>query len=137
MFSDRPPPTEILDKDILKRPHGRSASVQPPSAPTDSPAAQAAKKASQSPQLSRIDKELLEKKKQADAAETEKKKAEDEKVLKARVENCALAKQAKATFDSGVRVSRTNEKGEREVMDEAARAAEVKRIQSVMDADCR
>lgn len=137
VFSDRPPPSEILDKDILKRPGGRSVSAQVPSAPTASSAAPAAKKTSDSLQLSGVDKELLEKKKQAEDAEVAKKKAEEEKVLKARVENCARAKQAKATFDSGVRVARTNEKGEREVMDEAARATEMKRIQSIVDADCR
>lgn len=89
------------------------------------------------PQLSGVDKDLLEKKKQAEDAEAAKKKAEEEKALKARVENCARAKQAKATFDSGVRVARQNDKGEREVMDEAARATETKRIQTIIDADCR
>lgn len=137
VFSDRPPPSDILDKNILKRPGGRSASVQPPSAPTEPSPGLTIKKTSDSPQLSSVDKELLEKKKQAEDAEAAKKKAEEEKVLKARVENCARAKQAKATFDSGVRVARTNEKGEREVMDEAARASEMKRIESVVDSDCR
>lgn len=137
MFSDRPPPSEILDKDILKRPHGRPASAQTPSVPADALSAPAAQKTSAPPLLSGTDKELLEKKKKEDDVEVAKKKAADDHLLKARVENCARAKQAKTTLDSGVRVSRTNEKGEREVMDEAARAAEVKRIQSVMDADCR
>ena len=57
--------------------------------------------------------------------------------VKAKIENCARAKQARTTFDSGVRVARTNAAGEREVMDDAARAAEVKRIQAVIDSDCK
>ena len=40
-------------------------------------------------------------------------------------------------MDSGVRVSlSTNAKGEREVLDDAGRAAENKRIQLAIDASC-
>ena len=137
VFSDRPPPSEILDKDILKRPSARTATNQSPSATQDPNRAPAVKKTIDSPQLSGVDKELLAKKKQADDAEAAKKKAEEEKLLKARVENCARAKQAKATFDSGISLSRINEKGGREIMDEAARASEVKRIQGIVESDCQ
>lgn len=137
VFSDRPPSSEILDKNILKRPGGRTTSTQPASTPMDPGSTAMAKKAIDTPQLSGVDKELQEKKKQAEELEAAKKKLEDEKLLKARVENCTRAKQAKATFDSGVRVSHTNEKGEREVMNDAARTAEIKRIQSIVDADCQ
>jgi hypothetical protein len=40
-------------------------------------------------------------------------------------------------MDSGARLARTNAKGEREIMDDAARATESQRIQSVIDADCK
>ena len=83
-----------------------------------------------------MDKELEAKKKQAADAEAAKKKTEEEKITKAKIENCARAKQAKATMDSGVRIGRVNVAGEREVMDDVARAAEVKRIQAVMATDC-
>ncbi|WP_210546420.1 DUF4124 domain-containing protein [Rhodoferax sp. PAMC 29310] len=135
IFSDRPPPSDILDKDIVRRPHGRS--VQQPAAPAESVQVLPAKQSANTPQLSGVDKDLLEKKKQAEDAEAAKKKAEEEKALKARGENCARAKQAMATFDSGVRVARQNAKGEREVMDDAARANETKRIQTIIDTDCR
>ena len=36
-----------------------------------------------------------------------------------------------------MRIARTNEKGEREVLDDAARASEVKRAQSIIDSDCQ
>lgn len=137
VFSDRAPPIDVLDKNILKRPSGRStpalttntasSPALPASAPLD---------AASTPKLSGINKELLENKKKAEEAETAKRKAEEEKVLKAKIENCALAKQAKTTFDSGIRIARTNEKGEREVMDDVARAAELKRIQSIIHSDC-
>ena len=133
VFSDRAPPTDVLDKNILKRPAGRATSavatpVEPGSAPPE---------AVNAPKVSGVDKELAEKKKKAEEAEAAKRKADEEKVVKAKVENCARAKQAKSNFDSGGRIARNNDKGEREVMDDAARSTEVKRIQSVIDDDCK
>ncbi len=139
VFSDRAPPAEVLDKNILKRPNARAvaaADVATNSAAV-SPVTPAPQSVSSAPKLSGVDKELLEKKRKADEAEAVKRKAEEEKFLKAKIENCARAKQGKAGLDSGVRIARTNEKGEREIMDDAARAAELKRIQSIIDADCR
>ena len=137
VFSDRPPPSEILEKNILKRPNGSTAVIQPALAPTESSPAEVAKKPVDSPKLSGVDKELQEKKKKEEEAEAAKKKAEEEKLLKARAENCTRAKRAKAMFDSGIRVSQTNDKGEREIMDDRARAAEAKRIQGIVDSDCK
>ena len=70
-------------------------------------------------------------------AEQAKRKDEEEKFAKAKVENCTRAKEAKATYDSGTRISRTNASGEKEVLDDAARAAEVKRLLSIMETDCK
>jgi hypothetical protein len=55
----------------------------------------------------------------------------------AKADNCARAKFSKATVDSGLRLSRVNSKGEREIMDDAARAAEAKRLQEIIAADCK
>jgi hypothetical protein len=139
VFSDRAPPTDILDKNIIKRPAGR----EPSAAATDTtvsgtetnqtaPAAPLAQAKDAG-----IDKDLDAKKKQAAAAELAKRKADEERVTKAKIENCARSKQAKASFDSGVRISRTNAAGEREVMDDATRAAELNRIQAVIATDCK
>jgi hypothetical protein len=84
-----------------------------------------------------VDKELETKKKQAAEAEAAKRKAEEDRVTKARVENCARAKQSLSTFDSGLRISRTNASGEREVMDDTARALERARIQGLVESECR
>jgi len=138
VFSDRAPPADIIEKNILKRPAGRGAPAQPQPADADAAATpvQAAPIAVTKP-VGGVDKELETKKKAAAAAEEAKKKAEDEKVVKAKVENCTRAKLAKTTFDSGVRVSRTKADGEREVMDDAARSEETKRIQGIIDRDCK
>ncbi len=142
VFSDRAPPPDILEKNIIKRPGGRSVL---PVAPVVAEAADGTALAGQTTAANRtaapangagLDKELEAKKKQAADAEAAKKKAEEEKITKAKIENCARAKQAKATMDSGVRIGRVNATGEREVMDDGARAAESKRIQVVMSTDC-
>ena len=128
VFSDRPPPADIADKDILKRPGSRGALAPSAQQPPASPAAPTAQTG--------VDKSLEEKKKQTETAEAAKRKAEEERIARAKAENCARAQQAKATFDTGVRISRVNEKGEREFLDDAARAAEGERIQSIIQQNC-
>jgi hypothetical protein len=136
VFSDRAPPPDIADKSIVKRPPGRVPSPAAPAAEAgSSDAASAPALVASAPKG--IDKDLEAKKKQAADAEAAKRKADEERVTKARIENCARAKQAKVTFDSGVRISRTSPSGEREFMDDAARATELKRIQGIIDADCK
>lgn len=138
VFSDRSPPAEVPEKNILKRPNGRIAAPAAPVAADGASVVPATPNPASAP-LSKgagVDKELEAKKKQAADAEAAKKKAEEERIAKAKIENCARAKQAKDTLDSGMRIGRVNGSGEREILDEAARAAEVKRIQSVMASDC-
>ena len=137
MFSDRAPPADILEKNILKRPGMHNTSKGTTDAASPATPASAASSTASAPKLSGVDKDLADKKKKADEAQAAERKAEQEKVLKAKVENCARAKQAKATFDSGVRVSRINEKGENEVLNDAARGTEVQRIQAIISSDCQ
>ncbi len=138
VFSDRAPPTEIPDKNILKRPGNRvpmvaaSDAVAGEAAPAAVPALPLPAK-----QAGGLDKELEAKKKQAQEAEAAKRKAAEEEIAKAKIENCARAKQAKTTFESGIRVVNTNAAGERVYMDDAARAQELKRIDGVIARDCR
>jgi hypothetical protein len=129
VFSDTPPPASVSEKQILKRPGVRSpAPVDAAPAPAESlPAA---------PRLPARDEQLEARKKQAEEAEQAKKKAEDERLVKARAESCERAKRAKATMDSGIRIATTNAKGEREIMDDKARAQENQRIDEIMRADC-
>ncbi|MDP9972943.1 type IV secretory pathway VirB10-like protein [Variovorax paradoxus] len=138
VFSDQPPPTDVPEKNILRRagsPPPRGASV-PAAAEADAPDA-AAPKAAAAPKPAGVDKELEEKTRKAQAEEKAKQAAEAEKNAKAKADNCDRARQGKATFDSGIRVAKINAKGEREIMDDAARAAEQKRLQSIIESDCK
>jgi len=146
VFSDRSPPADIPAKNILKQPgptRGSSVAVPAAAAAEGAPgtavaaSAPAPQAAASAPKLSGKDKDLEDKKKQAEAAEAAKKKEADEKFAQAKAENCTRARQSKASFDSGVRIARTNEKGEKEILDDTQRAAEVRRLDSVIARDCK
>ena len=83
-----------------------------------------------------VDPRLEARKREAEAAEAAKKKAEEARIARQRAENCERARSAKATLDSGVRIATTNAKGEREIMDDKARASETQRLNEIIRTDC-
>ena len=139
VFSDRSPPPDVPEKSILKRPSSAAKPSATPAPAADDSQATAAPVpvAAASRPAGGVDKELEAKKKLAADTELAKRKAEEERITKVKVENCARAKQSKMNFDSGLRMSRTNAAGEHEVLDDTARAAELKRIQTIIDSECR
>lgn len=143
VFSDQAPPPDVPASRILKQPGVKAAPPAPVAENAASPAAPTATAAkpppagAAKPTIAGRDKDLEEKRKQAEAAEAQKRKDEEERVAKARAENCTRARQAKATLDSGIRLARVNDKGEREIMDDKNRAAEAKRLDEVITSDCK
>ena len=137
VYSDRPPPAEIPEKNILKRPGGLKAKAAEPVAatPVSRLAASAPRSAASGIRLSGKDAELEAKKKEVEAQEAAKQKAEDDKLKLAQAENCDRARKAKTGLDSGQRIQTQNDKGEREFMSDEARAAENRRLQGVLK-DC-
>ena len=135
VFSDRPPPPEIPEKNILRQ--GGKASPAPAEVRSESTEGVSKAASPASPQASGMDKELLEKKRKAEEAEAAKRKAEEEKAALVRRDNCERAQRGKANLDAGIRIFRTNAKGEREVLDDAGRAAELQRLQATMESECK
>ena len=131
-YSDLPPPAGIAESDILQRPNAGQRS-----APAAAVAASGA--ASGAPALAPkgSDPELEAKRRKAEQEVAAKKKAEDEKAAIARADNCLRAKAQVRTLESGVRITRANDKGEREFMDDSTRAAETKRAQDIVATDCK
>lgn len=131
-YSDLPPPPGIAETDILQRPNANQRLA--PAA-----AAAASSGASGAPTLAPkgSDPELEAKRRKAEQDVAAKKKAEDEKVAIAKADNCLRAKAQLRTLDSGERIARTNDKGEREIMDDTARASEAKRTRDIISADCK
>jgi hypothetical protein len=133
-YSDTPPPPGVAEKDILQRPGSSSAArMAVPAASV--PASAASGALVPAPKV--VDAELEAKRKKTEQEAADKKKAEDAKAAAAKAENCSRAKAQMRTIDSGVRLSRTNEKGEREYLDDKARAQEADRAREVMTSECK
>lgn len=130
-YSDTPPPAGTPDQDILQRPNTPQRRAA---------AAAAASTASATPGVSstaKVEPELEAKRKKAEQEDVAKKKAEEEKVAAARAENCARAKSYLRTLDDGVRIARTNDMGEREILDDKQRADETKRARETIASECK
>lgn len=136
VFSDTPPPAGTPEKNILKRPGASRAAAVVASAASSTPPVSATSATLAPTKGPGKDSELEARKKQAEDAEQARKKAEHEKLLKARAENCERSRRAKATIDSGVRISTINAKGETEFLDDKARAAEAQRIDGLIRSEC-
>ena len=137
VFSDRAPPADVPAKNIVTQPRGGAApAAAPAAAEAAAPAASAAVTAAKAPAPG-VDKALEDKKKQAEAAEAAKQKADEARQVAARADNCKRAQGAKATLDSGMRMARVNAQGEREVLDDTQRAAELKRTNQVIAESCK
>jgi hypothetical protein len=131
VVSDIPPPRDIPERDVLQKPDQvvRRAAQPAPAAPAASGAEVAAKP--------KVDPELEARRKKAEQEQTDKQKAEDEKVAAGRAENCKRARTHLSSLESGIRLSRTNDKGEREILDDKQRAEEVARTRQIIASDCR
>ncbi len=132
-YSDRPPPASVAEKDVLVRPRTNIPSPKP-LIPQD-PASVAASAAAPQPPV--VDKRLEAERKKAEDAEKEKQKAEKLKQDAQRAEECARAKAYHKDLNDGVRISRTNAKGEREILDDKGRDAEKARVREGMNSLCK
>jgi hypothetical protein len=132
VFSDQVPPPDVTPDRVLRQPGVKASAA----AAADVPAAAPAAATGSAAKTSGVDKTLEAKKKQGEAAEAAKKKEQEEKFAQARSENCDRARSSKAAFDSGVRIVRTDAKGEREVLDDKQRESEVKRLEALIARDC-
>lgn len=146
VFSDQPPPITVPEKNIVRQPGAgtpRPAMVAPQAAAAAAVAPASAASAAQPrgasgglPRPSGVDRDLEDKTRRVEDADKARQAAEAERVAKAKADNCARARQGRSTFDSGIRVARINANGEREIMDDDAREAENRRLQSIIDSEC-
>lgn len=123
-LSDRPPPTSVPAKHILKQPSGV------PQVQDAEPAAAAASSASSGP-MSVADRDADYKKRQQEKADKDAKAAEEAKQKLAKRKNCESARAYMSQLASGERIGVVGNNGERGFMNDADRArrtAETKRI---------
>ena len=84
-----------------------------------------------------LEREVQARKRQAEQEEAAKNKAEEERIASIKAQNCRNARNQIAALESGQRIARVNDKGEREVLDDKGRADEMRRAREVATSDCR
>ncbi len=129
--SDVPPPREVPDKDILQRPGARAPA--PVATSAAAPAASGPAAAASAP----VDKQIEARKRAAEQQQRDKAKADEQRLAATRADNCSRARSQLATIESGQRMARLNDKGEREVLDDKMRDDEARRAREVIASECR
>jgi Domain of unknown function (DUF4124) len=127
--SDIPPPRDIPEKDVMQRPE---VVVRKPVA-----AAVPASAASAAPAKAAVDPELEERRRRAEQDQSARAKVDEQKAAAIRKDNCQRAREQLATVESGQRIARVKADGEREILDDEARAKEARRARDVIASDCR
>ena len=132
-YSDLPPPPGIPSQDILQRSTtGRQGVAGAGPAASAATAASGARGG---------DPELEARRRKAEQDKTDKVKAEErvqaERLAVAQADNCSRAKGHMKSLDDGLRMVRTNANGEREVLDDKARADEKARAREIIASECR
>ena len=128
-FSDLPPPLSVPERDILERPtrqQQRAAAL-----------AAAAASAPTSIGQARTDPELEARRKRAADEQAAQQRQLLDRDSAVRADNCQRARAHLAALNDGLRMTRTNAQGEREVLDDKARAEEMQRARGVLASDCR
>ncbi len=128
--SDLPPPRDVVEKDILQRPDTSARKAPPPAAAASTPVPAPVAKPAADPQLEA-------RRRAADQEQQAKARADEERNAQQRADNCRRARGHLVALESGQRIARTNEKGEREILDDKGRAEEMRRAQEVIASDCR
>lgn len=134
-YSDIPPPPGTPEKDILQRPYVAKPNIVIAPVGAASAAASAPKPAASTP--GKAEQEAAARQKKDQDTEAAKQKEEERKLAAQRRDNCARAQANLRDLQSGTRLTRTNDKGERVFMDEAQIAAEVGRARNLITSECR
>lgn len=134
--SDRPPPKEVADKDILSRPATTLRRAPVATTAAASAASGAAASAPAQP-ASPLEAEVEARRRAAEQQAAAKARADDERLAAQRAENCRRARAHASALESGQRMARSNERGEREVLDDKGRADELRLAREVIASDCR
>ncbi len=132
--SDTAPPMLVPERDILARPSDqrRVDNVPKPAIATPAAAGPVARLASTD-----TDPELEARRKRAAEQLKQQQRQEQASNDAARGDNCGRAKAHQAALADGLRMARTNAQGEREVLDDKARAEEMQRARSIIASDCK
>lgn len=144
-ISDRPPPKEVPDSAIIQRPDAAPAINYSPAAVPPGNVVPVGRgrgaSAAADGDAPAVDPELEKRRRQMQAeAQKTPPPAEpkvDPQAAAQRAESCRRSQNLLAALQSGQRMARAGAQGEREVLDDKARAEEVQRAQAQIQANCR
>ena len=139
VYSDRPPPANIKSTQILRQP----AAAPAPAPQTATPGGTAAdgEKPAASPSGSSAPKSIAERdmefrKRQQERADSERKAQEEQQKVAAKAADCERSRGYLRSLEDGVRISRTDASGNREILDDAQRATEIDRTRKSIQQLC-
>ena len=142
VYSDRPPPPDIKAGSIVRQPNTQVlANPAPASGPLDDAAKPAdakgtdAKTAPNAPKTV-AEREMEFRKRQQERADSDKKAADEEAKSAAKTAECARARGYLKSLEDGIRITKTDASGNREFLDDSARAAEMDRARKIIQSTC-
>jgi hypothetical protein len=134
VFSDRPPPAGVKAEHIVRQPAAQPA---PPPVTGDADGAKAGAKGEPKAGSKTIaDRELEFRKRQQERADAERKQAEEQAQAARKAQDCERARGYLRSLEEGQRIARTDAQGNREILDDAQRAAEIQRMREVVARSC-
>jgi IS5 family transposase len=122
-FSDQPPPPTAKSQKTLDI--------------KSSPAAAKTSADSKDGEKSLAEKELESRKRRVEAEENAAKQAKDQEEAKRKKENCTQARNQLQALQSGQRIARYDEKGERVFLEDSARPKAIEEAQRSVDSWCK
>lgn len=135
VYSDRPPPANVKAEQILRQP-----SAQSMGAPSANPAPQEGKAdgkdAPKAGPKTLAEREMEFRKRMQDNADAEKKQAEEQARNEQRSAECERLRGYLRALEEGQRIARTDAQGNRELLDDAQRASEVRRVREGLGRSC-
>ncbi|MFZ9335598.1 MAG: DUF4124 domain-containing protein [Burkholderiaceae bacterium] len=160
VYSDRPPPPDIPERNVLRQPGPRpDPSANTANAPAGAPAPQGANTAASVPGAAPAaaapmpaaaasgpgrDPALEARKREQEQAEAARRKAEEDRVKQEearaaaqRADNCNRVRQSITVLQSGQRMRVPMPNGEMGFMSDEQRAAEFQRLQQMLATECR
>jgi hypothetical protein len=141
IYSDRPPPANVRSDQILRQPGTQTfGTANPNNAPqpeTKGDGKGDAKDASKPAAPKTLaEREMEFRKRMQETADAEKKQGEEAARNEQRAAECERLRGYLRALEEGQRISRTDAQGNREVLDDAQRASEVRRVREGMSRSC-
>lgn len=140
VYSDRPPPANIRPTQIIRQPNVAAPAPAPqagsPGSATGEGEKQAAAPAATAAPKSIAERDMEFRKRQLERADSERKAQEEQQKSAAKAADCERSRGYLRSLEDGMRISRTDASGNREILDDAQRAAEIERTRKMIQQLC-